>query len=814
VLTPCRGRDAERDELAAALASARCVSLVGPPGCGKTLLARHVAAAYPSLAWVDAELLTDPDDIIDACLTALAAERAPGDSARGALARAIDGRDALLVVDGVGEDAALAQILGEVMADTTGARCLVTASAPFGVPHERVVRLGPLALPGPGRPLVGPAVDLCLDRVAAAGGPLPDLDRDGSALRRLLQATGGLPLLIEQLAVQVALVGVANAVPSASLAEAVQATYSLLDPEQRRCFRRLSQMTVPVGLDILAEISELDRSQAAAVAEALARRSLVNVEGDGRIGMLAPIRSYGLALAAGTDDAQLALDGLLRWADAVAPDDPLVGAADEVWLDDLPLMRAAISAACARPETRDLGYSLANRAFPALYTAMRYREASEILEGVLTSGDGPADIGAQVARRAGIAASEARGTYEGLWLLDRAEEHAASAPNPALESARNLSIRAEMHLDAGDLARAEVDALRTIELGREDGYVVRQASRTLVDVYVSRGDFRQAQAMAGLVMTGAPPEERWLALAARVLLGRIALEQGRLLEAGAAARAAYSEARDTGEDRIAMLAETLARQVDPSTEASLVDREALPWAVRLGVLCQDARTLLLAGEAERAAGLAADVVVLADSCRLGRDGVEARLLLGHALADEGEDDQAAMTFLAALDRAVGFGLATRAADALDGLASMGQRRGGPWVTWARGCAAAALAVRAERYAVPGGLTARGWVDPMGRPVPEGWVVDGMVTAAAAASVAATWSAGDEPVRSLVDLLTKAEREVARKVAAGLTTRQIAEALFVSPRTVDAHLSHIYRKLGITSRARLAALMTEPRSRPM
>jgi DNA-binding NarL/FixJ family response regulator len=57
-------------------------------------------------------------------------------------------------------------------------------------------------------------------------------------------------------------------------------------------------------------------------------------------------------------------------------------------------------------------------------------------------------------------------------------------------------------------------------------------------------------------------------------------------------------------------------------------------------------------------------------------------------------------------------------------------------------------------------------------------------------------------------LTKAELAVSQLVAEGLTSRQIAEKLFVSPRTVDAHLSHIFRKLEIASRAKLAALMAE------
>jgi DNA-binding NarL/FixJ family response regulator len=41
------------------------------------------------------------------------------------------------------------------------------------------------------------------------------------------------------------------------------------------------------------------------------------------------------------------------------------------------------------------------------------------------------------------------------------------------------------------------------------------------------------------------------------------------------------------------------------------------------------------------------------------------------------------------------------------------------------------------------------------------------------------------------------------VAEGLANREVAERLFVSPRTVQAHLTHMYGKLGINSRMQLA-----------
>jgi DNA-binding CsgD family transcriptional regulator len=53
-------------------------------------------------------------------------------------------------------------------------------------------------------------------------------------------------------------------------------------------------------------------------------------------------------------------------------------------------------------------------------------------------------------------------------------------------------------------------------------------------------------------------------------------------------------------------------------------------------------------------------------------------------------------------------------------------------------------------------------------------------------------------------LTATEERVAELVAAGRTYREAADALFMSPKTVQWNLSKIYRKLGVRSRAELAA----------
>jgi DNA-binding CsgD family transcriptional regulator len=54
-------------------------------------------------------------------------------------------------------------------------------------------------------------------------------------------------------------------------------------------------------------------------------------------------------------------------------------------------------------------------------------------------------------------------------------------------------------------------------------------------------------------------------------------------------------------------------------------------------------------------------------------------------------------------------------------------------------------------------------------------------------------------------LTAQELQIARFVAQGLSNREVAAQLFLSPRTVAFHLRNIFRKLGISSRTQLVRL---------
>jgi DNA-binding CsgD family transcriptional regulator len=67
------------------------------------------------------------------------------------------------------------------------------------------------------------------------------------------------------------------------------------------------------------------------------------------------------------------------------------------------------------------------------------------------------------------------------------------------------------------------------------------------------------------------------------------------------------------------------------------------------------------------------------------------------------------------------------------------------------------------------------------------------------------------IRSGTAALTATEHRVASMAAGNQTNREIAESLFVTPKTVELHLSNAYRKLGIGSRAQLRAALDEGRA---
>ena len=60
-------------------------------------------------------------------------------------------------------------------------------------------------------------------------------------------------------------------------------------------------------------------------------------------------------------------------------------------------------------------------------------------------------------------------------------------------------------------------------------------------------------------------------------------------------------------------------------------------------------------------------------------------------------------------------------------------------------------------------------------------------------------------------MTASERRVAQLAAEELSNKEIAQALFVTVKTIEVHLSNVYRKLEIGSRRQLGAALVAPRA---
>ena len=66
--------------------------------------------------------------------------------------------------------------------------------------------------------------------------------------------------------------------------------------------------------------------------------------------------------------------------------------------------------------------------------------------------------------------------------------------------------------------------------------------------------------------------------------------------------------------------------------------------------------------------------------------------------------------------------------------------------------------------------------------------------------------------SLTQLLTPHEQEVVELAITGATTREMATDLFMSPKTVESHLTSSYRKLGVRSKTQLAHVLNRSPAR--
>lgn len=107
----------------------------------------------------------------------------------------------------------------------------------------------------------------------------------------------------------------------------------------------------------------------------------------------------------------------------------------------------------------------------------------------------------------------------------------------------------------------------------------------------------------------------------------------------------------------------------------------------------------------------------------------------------------------------------------------------------------------------------GAIDFLSKPVDEQDLIDAIQRGQAVLSRQQQSSAEHAEARALLDALTDREAQVLAMIAKGLTTRQIANALSLSPRTIESHRAAIGAKAGTTSAAELTRLWLEGQGAP-
>ena len=312
---------------------------------------------------------------------------------------------------------------------------------------------------------------------------------------------------------------------------------------------------------------------------------------------------------------------------------------------------------------------------------------------------------------------------------------------------------------------------------------------------------------------------------AHVLLwsGWLALRDGRLAEAAVFAHDAATTAESTGSPllrdwAVALSALTAAARGDPSGTAAAIadatrDRPGAGGIVDAWLAAAAGQAGLATGDVAGAAAALGPLGAAAGAAGFGEPVIAFFIPdAAEALARSGEPARAAEVLelfeIAATTRGRGWAVAAamrargeilaaegRPSDALTLVRSIPEIEGSDALPleWARTLLARGRLERrlGERR------SARATLEAAGRAFEEagaeGW--------AAAVGAELRRIPGR---RASADEITPSERRVAELSGAGQTNREVAAALFLSPKTVEANLARIYRKLGITTRAELGA----------
>jgi predicted ATPase/DNA-binding CsgD family transcriptional regulator len=771
------GREAELARLTALLSRARLVTVTGPPGVGKSRLALR-AAAGTEPGFADGACLAgvrDPELLADAVARALGLP-APGPGARPEqLPEQLSHRQLLLILDGCEHLVDACAMLAEALiARAPQVTLLTTSREPLDVSGENACPLGPLPVdqdqPAEAGIRPGTAAELFIQRAAAAVPGFAPGPGDLAHVVRLCQRLDGLPLAIELAAVRLRALPLAELAARLdqslglltsghrgshhrSLRDAIGWSHDLCTPAERALWARLSVFAGPFTMSAAEAVCAADLAPAQVMPTLirLVDKSLLSrVQAEPtRYLMLGAVREFGTERLAA--DADDSAPGHAR--------ERMVG-----WYLALAgRFRDQLAGDEQADRLRELGCEHAN-----LMTALEYAlgDADKATADGLT----PAGLTA-----AGVELAVALSGYwrvrcllaEGAAWLDRAVQQ---APAHSAPRSRALLARARLLTTAG---RAP-GALAAATAGLGIAVALDDATLIAYGELARSGALGAAGRLAAAAESGQEAARRLAALGDPADLADLA---GLHIQLGYLALRGSGNGAGPRPDSGAALGhvDRGLRQLEASGERWL---HARLYLVASLALYQERR----------------DIESTWTACRALTAMHEAGDTLGSAAALE------LLGWVAA--RA---GSYQRAAWLLGGADPRWDRAGGRLVVappFSRAhdeaAASCASALGGKRFAE---LRARGAAHP------------GDALVAFALSDAGDPAAEPGARLRLPAQLTAREREIASLVAAGLSNRQIAERLFISRRTVDAHLEHIFGKLGITSRVMLTIQLREFAAEP-
>ena len=318
------GRESELTEVMAAVRAHRLVTLTGVGGVGKTRLAMEVAtqlaSEFPDGVWVfELAAVTDPAAVPDAVAAVLGITQQSGKNVSESVATALEGRLRLLVFDNCEHLLdATADLLETVLGRSTTVRILATSREGLSVADEQIWPVRSLP--------VDAAVNLFTERADSVAPGV--LGGDAGVIVEICRRVDGIPLAIELAASRISsmtasdvrdrldhrfklLVGTRRSLERhQTLRQAVQWSYDLLDEAEKALLARCSVFAGgfdPESACAVAGSDDVDDYDIVNLLDALVRKSLLVVDraaGRARFSMLETIRQFAEEqLAAGGEAA-------------------------------------------------------------------------------------------------------------------------------------------------------------------------------------------------------------------------------------------------------------------------------------------------------------------------------------------------------------------------------------------------------------------------------------------------------------------------------------------------------------------------------